>query len=294
MAERAKAPSSGLPSTALSATRLKSERSLSLQGGHVGPAENARCSFDLAGRVAVVTGASSGLGRQFAAVLARSGAKVFAAARRTEPLETLCTEIRDAGGNAVPIRLDVTDRASVAAALQTANAGGGIDILVNNAGVTQTKAALDVADGDWDFVLDANLKGSFVVAQEAARLMKDHGRGGTIVNTGSILGIRVASHLPAYAASKAGLIQLTKALALEWARYRIRVNALCPGYIETDLNREFFQSEAGAALIRRIPQRRLGRADELDGALLLLCSDAGSYITGSELVVDGGHLVSSL
>jgi len=250
-------------------------------------------SFYLGGRVAIVTGASSGLGRQFVTVLARAGAKVFAAARRTEPLAALCEEIRHAGGDAIPIRLDVTDRASIAAALETANKAG-IDILVNNAGVTKTTAALDVGDEDWDFVLDTNLKGSFVVAQEAARLMKDRRRGGAIVNTGSILGLRVAAHLPAYAASKAGLIQLTKALALEWARYGIRVNALCPGYIETDLNREYFQSEAGSALIRRIPQRRLGRVDELDGALLLLCSDAGSYITGSELVVDGGHLVSSL
>ena len=151
-----------------------------------------------------------------------------------------------------------------------------------------------MTEEDWDRVVDTDLKGVFFVAQEAARRMQAQGTGGAIVNIASILGLRVAGHLAPYAAVKAGVVQLTKAMALELARHGIRVNALCPGYMETDLNRAFFASEAGQALIRRIPQRRLGRPEELDGALLLLCSDAGSYITGATLAVDGGHLVSSL
>lgn len=251
-------------------------------------------SCDLSGRVALITGASAGLGRHFASVLARAGAKVIIAARRTEPLRDVCEEILKSGGEAIVVPLDVTDRKSVKDAVAVANAGPGVDILINNAGVALTKPALDVSEDDWDVVVDTNLKGSFLMAQEVSSAMKAHGRGGSIVNIASILGLRVSAQIPAYAASKAGVIQLTKALALELARHGIRVNALCPGYIETDLNSEFFLTDAGKALVRRIPQRRLGRPDELDGALLLLCSEAGSYITGSELVVDGGHLVSSL
>lgn len=188
--------------------------------------------------------------------------------------------------------MDVSNANSVTAAFATLE--DGLDILVNNAGVTTTQRAQDLEEAAWDKILDTNLKGAFLVAQAAARSMRASGRGGVIVNIASILGLRVAGGVSPYAASKAGLIQLTKALALEWARDRIRVNALCPGYIETDLNRDFFASDAGQALIKRIPQRRLGKPEELDGALLLLCSDAGAYITGAEIPVDGGHLVSSL
>jgi NAD(P)-dependent dehydrogenase (short-subunit alcohol dehydrogenase family) len=156
------------------------------------------------------------------------------------------------------------------------------------------RAALDVAEADWSSVIDTNLKGAWLVAQHAARRMVHHDTGGSIVNIASILGLRVAGGVAPYAISKAGVVQMTKALALEWARHRIRVNALAPGYIETDLNEAFFASDAGKALIRRIPQRRLGEARELDGALLLLASDAGSYMTGSVIAVDGGHLVSGL
>jgi NAD(P)-dependent dehydrogenase (short-subunit alcohol dehydrogenase family) len=250
---------------------------------------------DLAGKSALVTGASSGLGRHFAEVLAAAGAQVAAAARRSDLVETVCEAIRRRGGTAVPVRMDVSDRASVDKAVtEAATALGRLDIVVNNAGITATKPFLDFGEEEWDRIIDTNLKGTFSVAQEAARRMKEQGSGGTIVNIASILGLRVAGQVPAYVASKAGVVQLTKAMALELARFGIRVNALCPGYMETDLNREFFASEAGQALIRRIPQRRLGRREELDGALLLLCSDAGSYITGSTIVVDGGHLVSSL
>jgi NAD(P)-dependent dehydrogenase (short-subunit alcohol dehydrogenase family) len=250
--------------------------------------------MNLNGRTALVTGASSGLGRHFAQVLARAGAKVIVAARRTQSLESLCGEIAAADGQASALQLDVTDSASVSRLFSDIKSMGGFDILINNAGVTTTRSILDLSEQEWDQVVDTNLKGNFLVAQGAARLMKTQGRGGVIVNIASILGLRVAGHVAPYTASKAGVVQLTKAMALELARYDIRVNALCPGYIETDLNQEFFASEAGQAMIKRIPQRRLGRQEDLDGSLLLLCSDAGSYITGVSLAVDGGHLVSTL
>jgi NAD(P)-dependent dehydrogenase (short-subunit alcohol dehydrogenase family) len=248
----------------------------------------------LDGRTALVTGASSGLGRHFAHVLAQAGAKVIVASRRAQSLESLCGEIDKAGAQASALPLDVTDGASISRAFSNLASAGGIDILINNAGVTTTTSVLDVSQQEWDQVVDTNLKGNFLVAQGAARLMKAQGRGGAIVNIASILGLRVAGHVAPYTASKAGVVQLTKAMALELARYGIRVNALCPGYIETDLNRDFFASETGQAMIKRIPQRRLGRPEDLDGPLLLLCSDAGSYITGASLAVDGGHLVSTL
>ena len=251
-------------------------------------------SVDLSGRIALITGASSGLGRHFAKVLAKAGASVAIAARRIDALETLRASIEEKGGRAFPVVMDVTSRASVDDAIAAVSAEfGRIDVLVNNAGVASTRTALDLDEAGWDFVLDTNLKGSFLVAQSAARTMKERG-GGTIVNIASILGERVAGAVAPYAASKAGLVQLTRALALEWARHGIRVNALCPGYIGTDINAEFFASEAGQSMIRRIPMRRLGRPEDLDGALLLLASDGSAWMTGSVLTVDGGHLVSSL
>ena len=195
-----------------------------------------------------------------------------------------------AGGIARPIALDVTDSAQVAAAFRH----GAFDIVINNAGVTHDGPALKTTAEDWDRVIDTDLSGVFHVAQAAAQAMIAAGKGGSVINIASILGLRVAGNLSAYAAAKAGVVHLTKSCALEWARYGIRVNALCPGYIETDLNRNFFNSEAGQALIRRVPQRRLGQPSDLDGALLLLASDASSFITGTEIVADGGHLVSSL
>jgi len=247
---------------------------------------------NLAGKTALITGASSGLGVHFANVLARRGASVVLTARRLEALEDVCTGIRKSGGTAQAVQMDVTDHGSVDIAL--AEVDGNIDILINNAGVAADRPAGDLTESEWDGVLDTNLKGTFLVAQATARRMKDAGGGGAVVNIASILGLRVAGNVSAYAASKAGVIQLTKSLALEWARDGIRVNALCPGYIETDLNRDFFASDPGLALIKRIPQRRLGKPADLDGALLLLCSDAGRYITGAVLAIDGGHLVSSL
>ncbi len=252
-------------------------------------------AITLAGRNALVTGASSGLGRYFAGAVARAGAVVAVAARRTESLLQVRDEIVGAGGRAIAVAMDVTNSSSVTQAVKKVTAElGSLDILVNNAGITDTKPVLDVAESDWDRVVDTNLKGAFLVAQAAARVMKAQESGGVIVNIASILGMRVAGQVAAYIASKAGVLHLTKAMALELARYRIRVNALCPGYIETDLNREFFANDVGQALVKRIPQRRLGQQAELEGPLLLMCSDAGSYMTGAVLAVDGGHLVSSL
>jgi len=251
--------------------------------------------FDLSGRAAIVTGASSGLGRHFAMTLARAGAKVAVMARRADQLEGLVREIEAFDGRAVPVPLDVTLTDSVREAVATAETELGIiDILVNNAGVAVTKPVLEVEEADWNRVMDTNLKGAWLVAQEVARHMVDPGRGGTIVNVASITALRVAGHLSTYAASKAALVQLTKSMALELSDRGVRVNAIAPGYILTDINRDFFGSPAGKKMIQRVPQRRIGSPADLDGALLLLVSDASRYMTGSVIVVDGGHLQTSL
>lgn len=251
--------------------------------------------MDMNGRVALVTGASSGLGAHFSRVLSARGAQVVLAARRVAALESLRADIEAAGGRASVVELDVSDDQSVAEAFARMDGEGlQVDVVVNNAGISIARPAMSIEAAEWDKVVDTNLKGVFLVAQAAAVRMQARGGSGSIVNVASILGHRVAGALASYAASKAGVVRLTEVLALEWARYGIRVNSLCPGYVETDINRDFFTSEAGEALIRRIPQRRLGKPSDLDGALLLLASDAGRYITGSSIVVDGGHLVSSL
>ncbi|WP_068091649.1 SDR family NAD(P)-dependent oxidoreductase [Novosphingobium rosa] len=248
-------------------------------------------TVDLSGKQALVTGASSGLGAHFARLLARSGAQVLLAARREEALAQVAAQIEEEGGSCRTLRLDVSDPTSVR---DMAPMIAGLDILINNAGVVRESSALDHAEADWDAVIDTNLKGSFLLAQAAARAMQAHGRGGSIVNIASILGLRQGGGVVSYAVSKAGVIQLTRTLALEWARYGVRVNALAPGYIATDLNEEFWDSDPGKAMIRRIPQRRLGRLEDLDGPLLLLASDASAYMTGSVIAADGGHLVSGL
>ncbi|WP_313388796.1 SDR family NAD(P)-dependent oxidoreductase [Achromobacter aegrifaciens] len=250
---------------------------------------------DLRNKRALVTGAFGGLGAEFARTLSAAGAHVALAGRRLQAGEQLAAELAAADRQACAIALDVTQPDSVAGLFDAASErlGGAIDILVNNAGITTARPALEHTEADWMDVIDVNLNGTWRVAQAAGRHMQAHG-GGSIINIASILGLRVAQQVPAYAASKAALIQLTQALALEWARHGIRVNALAPGYIETDLNREFFASDAGQALIRRVPQRRLGQARELSAPLLLLASDASSFMTGSVLVVDGGHLISTL
>ena len=252
-------------------------------------------AFSVAGKVALITGASSGFGRHFATVLAREGAKVGLAARRVDALESLAQEIRAAGGVAAVAQLDVADAASIAPAVATIERElGRIDVLVNNSGTSIVKPLLEYTEQDWDAVVDVNLKGAFFVATEVARRMRDDGRGGSIINIESILSFRQTGHIPAYVASKAGLTQLTKTMALELARYNIRVNGIAPGYFSTDINRGFLASEAGVAMIKRIPQRRAGNVEDLEGPLLLLACDASRYMTGTTLVVDGGHLVSGL
>ena len=251
--------------------------------------------FSLCGRVALVTGASSGLGRHFARTLAEAGATVVLAARRADKLADAVAEIQALGCDARPQAMDVTDAASVQAAFDALAAQGLVaDIVVNNAGVAVSRPLLEQTEADWDGVVDTNLKGAWLVAQEAARRLVAAGLPGSIINIASITGERVAGGVAPYCASKAGLIQLTRAMALELARSRIRVNALAPGYVVTELNQDFLASSAGERLRSRIPQQRFGQVQDLDGPLLLLASEAGSFITGSVLAVDGGHLVSSL
>lgn len=252
--------------------------------------------FSLAGRRALVTGASGTLGARFAEVLAGAGAAVALAARRTAAMAALAERIGGAGGRACVAALDLAEPGTIPAAFDAAEAalGGPVDVVVNNSGIALPGSLLDQSDEDWAAVMAVNLDGARRVASEAARRLVAAGAGGSIVNVASILGLRQGSGVSAYATSKAALVQLTRQQALEWARHGIRVNALCPGYIETDMNRGFFATEAGQAQIRRIPMRRIGRPEELDGALLLLASDAGSFITGTALVADGGHLVSAL
>jgi NAD(P)-dependent dehydrogenase (short-subunit alcohol dehydrogenase family) len=256
---------------------------------------SAQSPFSLAGKVALVTGASSGIGRHLAKVLAREGAKVGLAARRVDAIESGAEEIRRAGGVAAAAQLDVRDSASVVAAITAIEkALGPIDILVNNSGMAIPKPVLDQTEEDWDNVIDVNLKGAFLVATEVARRMRAGERAGSIINIESIVSFRQSTYVVPYAASKAGLTQLTRNMALELARYRIRVNGIAPGYFNTDISHGLFDTPAGEALIKRIPQRRLGEFVDLEGPLLLLASDASRYMTGATLVVDGGHLCSNL
>lgn len=252
--------------------------------------------FRLDGRRALVTGASSGLGLHFAGVLAAAGAEVVLAARRADKLAAEVERLRASGARAHAVSMDVTDAASVNVAVAEAEqlAGGVIDILVNNAGISGENFFLKVEEAEWDAVIDTNLKGAYLVARAVARQLADSKTPGSIINIASILGLRVGGSVSPYCASKAGLIHLTKAMAFELARNRIRVNAIAPGYIETDFNRAFFESDVAQKMIARIPFRRLGTKSELDGPLLLLASEAGSYMSGSVIEVDGGHLCSTL
>ncbi len=249
--------------------------------------------FDLSGEVALVTGASSGLGEQFAKVLAAHGASVVVAARRADRLASLVETISGSGGKAHAVELDVADQGAIAGAFDAAEAAfGTVTILVNNAGVAGNKPVFDITPDDWRKVMSVNLDGVWFTAQEAARRMKDAGRQGNIINIASVLSFRAARTVAAYAASKGAVLQLTRNLALEFARYDIRVNAIAPGYILTEINTEYFESDDSAPMIRRIPQRRIGDVADLDGTLLLLASNrASGYMTGTTVVVDGGHLL---
>jgi NAD(P)-dependent dehydrogenase (short-subunit alcohol dehydrogenase family) len=252
-------------------------------------------SFDIAGQVALVTGASSGIGRHFAEVLALAGAKVALAARRTELLAEAAETIESRGGKCLSLACDVTNQEDINGAIAAAEERlGALTILVNNAGVVVSKSLFEHTEADWDYVMDTNLKGAWLAAREFAHHLVSRKRPGRIVNISSVLASRTIGRVPAYCAAKAGLSHLTHVLAMELARYGILVNALAPGYVETNFNRAFFQTEAGKALIARIPLKRIAQTDDLDGALLFLCSPASAYVTGAVLAVDGGHGVASI
>ena len=252
-------------------------------------------NFSVTDQVALVTGASSGIGLHLAEVLALAGAKVALAARRTDRLEAACAAIRKRGGTCLPVALDVTSRKSIAAALETAEAGlGKLSVLVNNAGVVVSKPFFEHTEDDWDQVVDTNLKGAWLMAREFAHHLVEKKRPGAIVNIASVLSTRTIARVPSYLAAKAGLLHLNGAMAMELARYNIRVNAIAPGYVVTDFNRGFLMSEAGLKLAARVPMKRVGQVEDLGGALLFLCSPASAYMTGACLAVDGGHAVAAI
>jgi 3-oxoacyl-[acyl-carrier protein] reductase len=249
--------------------------------------------FSLNGRVAMVTGASSGLGVQFAKALADNGAAVVLVARRATRLDALKDEIEKRGGHAQVVEADVTDRAAMLRAFDAAEKSfGTVTILVNNAGIAHGGRAVDMPAEEWRKVLSTNLDAVFFWAQEAARRMLAAKKQGAVVNIASVLGLAVAKGAVAYATAKAGVVQVTKALAVELAFKGVRVNAIAPGWFVTEMNDKYLSGEAGAAIKREIPMRRFGNPGDLDGALLLLASDAGAYITGATIVVDGGQVVA--
>jgi NAD(P)-dependent dehydrogenase (short-subunit alcohol dehydrogenase family) len=253
--------------------------------------------IDLSGRVAFVTGASSGLGAQFARTLGRAGAGVVLAARRIERLKTLRAEIEAEGGDAHVVGLDVTGPASIAAAVAHAETEmGAIDILVNNAGISTTQRLVDVTPADYDRTMDTNTRGAFFVAQAVARRMIARSKGeapgtytgGRIVNVASMAGLRVLGQLGVYAMSKAAVIHMTRAMALEWGRYGINVNAICPGYIDTEINHDHWQSEAGQKLVGMMPRRRVGQPQDLDVVLMMLCANQSHFVNGAVVAADDG------
>ncbi len=255
-------------------------------------------TFDLTGKIALVTGASSGLGARFARVLAANGAQVVLASRRVERLKELRAEIESDGGAAHVVAMDVTDLASIRSAVAHAETEAGpIDILVNNSGVSTTQKLVDVTDEDYDFVFDTNTKGAFFVAQEVAKRMIARSRGGAndalprqarIINIASMAALKVLSQIGLYCMSKAAVVHMTKAMALEWGRYNINVNAICPGYIVTELNEQHWETEAGRKLVQLLPRKRLGQAQDLDGLLVLLASEQSGFINGAVIAADDG------
>ncbi|MGQ3001865.1 MAG: SDR family oxidoreductase [Hydrogenophaga sp.] len=254
-------------------------------------------SLDLSGRVALITGASGGLGEQFAKTLARAGAAVVLASRRTDRLMALRAHIEAAGGDAHVVAMDVTDTASIKAAVAHAETEvGAIDILVNNSGVSTTQRLQDVTEEDYDFVFDTNTKGAFFVAQEVGRRMLARANGaapgtyvgGRIVNIASMAGLKVLPQIGVYCMSKAAVVQMTKAMAIEWGRFGINVNAICPGYIDTELNHHHWQTEQGQKLINMLPRKRVGSPADLDALLVMLCSSESHFVNGAVIAADDG------
>jgi NAD(P)-dependent dehydrogenase (short-subunit alcohol dehydrogenase family) len=254
-------------------------------------------SLDLSGRVALITGASGGLGEQFAKTLARAGAAVVLASRRTDRLMALRAHIEAAGGDAHVVAMDVTDTASIKAAVAHAETEvGAIDILVNNSGVSTTQRLQDVTEEDYDFVFNTNTKGAFFVAQEVGRRMLARANGaapgtyvgGRIVNIASMAGLKVLPQIGVYCMSKAAVVQMTKAMAIEWGRFGINVNAICPGYIDTELNHHHWQTEQGRKLISMLPRKRIGSPADLDALLVMLCSSESHFVNGAVIAADDG------
>jgi NAD(P)-dependent dehydrogenase (short-subunit alcohol dehydrogenase family) len=256
--------------------------------------------IDLSGRVALVTGASSGLGAQFARTLSRAGAAVVLAARRVERLKTLRAELEAEGGDAHVVTLDVTDHDSIKAAVAHAETEmGTIDILINNSGVSTTQKLVDVSPEDYDFVMNTNTRGAFFVAQEVGKRMIARSRGtapgtftgGRIVNIASMAGLRVLSQIGVYCMSKAAVVHMTRAMALEWGRFGINVSAICPGYIDTEINHHHWQTEAGQKLVQMLPRKRVGQPQDLDAALMMLCANESHFINGAVIQADDGFAV---
>ena len=256
----------------------------------------AAARFAMRGRIALVTGASSGLGRQFAKTLSQAGAAVGVVARRADRLDALCKEIKDAGGKAFGTKLDVSDTAAIPRALDEIEAalGGPVDCLVNNAGMSIDGPLLDVKQEDFETVMNINTTAPLFIAQAVARRLVAAKQEGSIVNIASLVVHKVGTNIGSYSVSKAAIDQLTRAMAKEWSRYGIRVNALLPGYVLTEINSDFFATDAGAKFIQRLPRRRVLQVDALDGPLLLLASDAGAGMTGTSMMVDDGQIFGKI
>lgn len=257
-------------------------------------------TIDLSGRVAFITGASGGLGAQFARTLASAGAAVVLASRRIEKLKALRAEIESAGGDAHVVELDVTDHHSIKSAVAHAETEvGSIDILINNSGVSTTQRLQDVSPDDYDFVFDTNVKGAFFVAQEVGKRMLARAVGaapgtyigGRIVNIASAAGLRVLPQIGVYCMSKAAVVQMTKAMALEWGRFGINVNAICPGYIDTEINHHHWNTEQGRKLVQMTPRRRIGNVADLDALLVMLCSKQSHFVNGAVIAADDGFSI---
>ena len=254
-------------------------------------------TLDLSGRVALVTGASGGLGEQFAKTLAKAGAAVVLASRRTDRLMALRAEIESQGGDAHVVALDVTDLASIKAAIAHAETEvGSIDILVNNSGVSTTQRLQDVTEEDYDFVMGTNTKGAFFVAQEVAKRMLARAKGsapgsyvgGRIINIASMAGLKVLPQIGVYCMSKAAVVHMTKAMAVEWGKYGINVNAICPGYIDTEINHHHWETEQGQKLIQMLPRKRIGQPSDLDAVLVMLCAAESHFVNGAVIAADDG------
>ena len=257
-------------------------------------------TIDLAGRVALVTGASSGLGTQFAKTLAAAGAAVALAGRRTDRLKALRAEIESTGGDAHVVNLDVTDLASIKAAVaHTETDMGGIDILINNSGVSTTQKLVDVSEEDYDYIFNTNTRGAFFVAQEVGKRMLARAKGaapgtftgGRIVNIASMAGLKVLGQIGVYCMSKAAVIHMTRAMALEWGRFGINVNAICPGYIDTEINHHHWQTDQGKRLIDMLPRKRIGKPQDLDSVLMMLCANESHFVNGAVIQADDGFAV---